>query len=466
MLFSSISFLYLFLPVLLVYYVVPKSWRNHVLLIASLLFYFVGEPVYVTLLIFSSLSDFFHSLYIEKHRGTKKAKIALTSSIAINLGMLGFFKYTDFLIGAVNGLLGTAIPLTGIELPIGISFFTFQTMSYTIDVYRGDAKAERNLATMATFVCLFPQLVAGPIVRYLDVDRELHQRSITLDSLYSGAVRFAVGLGKKVLIANAMGSLCADYRAVTEGSVAFAWVYAAAFALQIYFDFAGYSDMAIGLGRMLGFHFPENFDYPFISSTISEFWRRWHMTLGGWFRDYLYIPLGGNRVSKGRWIFNTAVVWAATGLWHGAAWNFLWWGVYFGVLLVCEKLVWGGLLKKLNGFWRRVYVLPLLLVSFAIFNAANMQQLTGDLKNMIGLGGLDLWSFETGYYLRSYAVLLLAAVVGATPLPKRLWQRFAATKAGQAVSVVAEPLFILAMLLIGTAYLVDGSFNPFLYFRF
>ena len=466
MLFSSISFLYLFLPVLLVYYVVPKSWRNHVLLIASLLFYFVGEPVYVTLLIFSSLSDFFHSLYIEKHRGTKKAKIALTSSIIINLGMLGFFKYTDFLIGAVNGLLGTAIPLTGIELPIGISFFTFQTMSYTIDVYRGDAKAEKNLATMATFVCLFPQLVAGPIVRYLDVDRELHQRSITLDSLYSGAVRFAVGLGKKVLIANAMGSLCADYRAVTEGSVAFAWVYAAAFALQIYFDFSGYSDMAIGLGRMLGFHFPENFDYPFISSTISEFWRRWHMTLGGWFRDYLYIPLGGNRVSRGRWIFNTAVVWAATGLWHGAAWNFLWWGVYFGVLLVCEKLVWGGLLKKLGGFWRRVYVLPLLLVSFAIFNAANMQQLTGDLKNMIGLGGLPLWSFETGYYLRSYAVLLLCAVVGATPLPKRLWQRFAATKAGQAVSVVAEPLFILAMLLIGTAYLVDGSFNPFLYFRF
>ena len=466
MLFSSISFLYLFLPVLLVYYVVPKSWRNHVLLIASLLFYFVGEPVYVLLLVFSSLSDFFHSLYIEKHRGTKKAKIALTSSIAINLGMLGFFKYTDFLIGAVNGLLGTAIPLTGIELPIGISFFTFQTMSYTIDVYRGDAKAEKNLATMATFVCLFPQLVAGPIVRYLDVDRELHQRSITLDSLYSGAVRFAVGLGKKVLIANAMGSLCADYRAVTEGSVAFAWVYAAAFALQIYFDFAGYSDMAIGLGRMLGFNFPENFDYPFISSTISEFWRRWHMTLGGWFRDYLYIPLGGNRVSKGRWIFNTAVVWAATGLWHGAAWNFLWWGVYFGVLLVCEKLVWGGLLKKLNGFWRRVYVLPLLLVSFAIFNAANMQQLTGDLKNMIGLGGLPLWSFETGYYLRSYAVLLLCAVVGATPLPKRLWQRFAATRAGQAVSVVAEPLFILAMLLIGTAYLVDGSFNPFLYFRF
>jgi alginate O-acetyltransferase complex protein AlgI len=268
MLFSSITFLYVFLPVLAVYYLVPQNWRNHVLLIASLLFYFVGEPVYVLLLIVSSLSDFFHSLYIEKHRGTKRAKAALISSIAINLGMLGIFKYTDFLIGAVNGLLGTAIPLTGIELPIGISFFTFQTMSYTIDVYRGNAKAERNLATMATFVCLFPQLVAGPIVRYLDVDRELHQRSITLESLSDGARRFACGLGKKVLIANAMGELCAAFRGATEPSVVFYWVYAAAFALQIYFDFSGYSDMAIGLGKLLGFRFPENFDYPFISTTI------------------------------------------------------------------------------------------------------------------------------------------------------------------------------------------------------
>ena len=466
MLFSSITFLYVFLPVLAVYYVVPKNWRNHVLLISSLLFYFVGEPVYVLLLIVSSLSDFFHGLYIESHRGTKKAKIALISSIAINLGMLGFFKYTDFLIGAVNGLLGTAIPLTGIELPIGISFFTFQTMSYTIDVYRGDAKAERNLATMATFVCLFPQLVAGPIVRYLDVDRELHQRSVTMESLYLGARRFACGLGKKVLIANAMGELCAVFRTVTEPSVAFYWIYAAAFALQIYFDFSGYSDMAIGLGRMFGFHFPENFDYPFISGTISEFWRRWHMTLGGWFRDYLYIPLGGNRVSRGRWIVNTAIVWAATGLWHGAAWNFLLWGVYFGVLLVLEKLVWGGALKKLNGFWRRVYTLPLLLISFVIFNAADMAQLAGDLKAMFGLGGLSLWSFETGYYLRSYAVLLACAVIGAVPLSKQLWQRFAKTKAGSIVSVAAEPLYVLAMLVIATAYLVDGSFNPFLYFRF
>ena len=466
MLFSSITFLYVFLPVLAVYYLVPRNWRNHVLLVASLLFYFVGEPVYVLLLIVSSLSDFFHSLYIEKHRGTKRAKAALISSIAINLGMLGIFKYTDFLIGAVNGLLGTTIPLTGIELPIGISFFTFQTMSYTIDVYRGNAKAERNLATMATFVCLFPQLVAGPIVRYLDVERELHQRSITLESLSDGARRFACGLGKKVLIANAMGELCAAFRGATEPSVVFYWVYAAAFALQIYFDFSGYSDMAIGLGKLLGFRFPENFDYPFLSTTISEFWRRWHMTLGGWFRDYLYIPLGGNRVSRGRWIVNTAIVWAATGLWHGAAWNFLLWGLYFGVLLVLEKLVWGGALQKLNGFWKRVYTLPLLLVSFVIFNAADMAQLAGDLKAMFGLGGLPLWSFETGYHLRSYALLLLCAVIGALPLCKKAWQRFAATRAGSAVSVVAEPLYVMVLLVIATAYLVDGSFNPFLYFRF
>ncbi|MBE6970770.1 MAG: MBOAT family protein [Ruminococcaceae bacterium] len=466
MLFSSISFLYLFLPVLLVYYAVPVRWRNHVLLIASVFFYFVGEPVYVLLLVVSSLSDFFHSLYIESHRGTKGAKIALISSIVINLGMLGFFKYTDFLIGAVNTLLGTAIPLTGVELPIGISFFTFQTMSYTIDVYRGEAKAEKNLATLATFVCLFPQLVAGPIVRYVDVAAELHERHIKREDLYHGALRFACGLGKKVLIANAMGALCADFRATVQPSVVFYWVYAAAFALQIYFDFSGYSDMAIGLGRLFGFRFPENFDYPFISTSITEFWRRWHMTLGGWFRDYLYIPLGGNRVSRGRWIVNTAIVWAATGLWHGAAWNYLWWGVYFGVLLVLEKLVWGKWMQKRSATLRYVYTLPLLLISFVIFNAANMAQLTGDLRAMFGLAGLPLWSFETGYYLRSYAVLLLCALVGATPLPKKAWQWYAYGEKESVLTLVAEPLYVLAMLLISTAYLVDGSFNPFLYFRF
>ena len=466
MLFSSISFLYLFLPALALYYIVPQKWRNYVLLAASLLFYFVGEPVYVLLLLFSSLSDYAHSLYIEKHRGTKGAKWALISSIVINLGMLFFFKYTDFLIGAVNGLVGTKIPLTGVELPIGISFFTFQTMSYTIDVYRGDARAERNLATMATFVCLFPQLVAGPIVRYTDVSRELHTRRITLDEFYLGVGRFAVGLGKKVLIANALGEFCTLFRASADPSVAFYWAYGAAFALQIYFDFAGYSDMAIGLGHMLGFHFPENFDYPFISQSVTEFWRRWHMTLGGWFRDYLYIPLGGNRVSRGRWIFNVMVVWAATGLWHGAAWNFLWWGLYFGVLLVLEKLVLGPVLKKVGAPVRYLYMLPVLLVSFIIFNASGLGQLTGDLKALFGLSGLPLWSFDTGYYLRSYGLLLVIAVVGATPLMKKLWTHIVETKPGAAAATVAEPAFVLGMLLLTTAHLVDGSFNPFLYFRF
>ena len=466
MLFSSISFLYLFLPALALYYIVPQRWRNYVLLVASLLFYFVGEPVYVLLLLFSSLSDYAHSLYIEKHRGTKKAKGALISSIIINLGMLFFFKYTDFLIGAVNSLAGTNIPLTGVELPIGISFFTFQTMSYTIDVYRGDAHAERNLATMATFVCLFPQLVAGPIVRYTDVSRELHTRRTTLDGFYLGVRRFAVGLGKKVLIANALGEFCTLFRASTDQSVAFYWIYGAAFSLQIYFDFAGYSDMAIGLGHMLGFHFPENFDYPFISQSVTEFWRRWHMTLGGWFRDYLYIPLGGNRVSRGRWIFNVMVVWAATGLWHGAAWNFLWWGLYFGVFLVLEKLVLSRVLKKVWAPVRYLYMLPVLLVSFIIFNASGLGQLTGDLRALFGLSGLPLWSFDTGYYVQSYGLLLLIAVVGATPLMKKLWARITETKPGAAAATVAEPVFVLVMLLLTTAHLVDGSFNPFLYFRF
>ncbi len=466
MLFSSISFLYLFLPALVLYYIVPAAWRNNVLLVASLLFYFVGEPVYVLLLLISSLSDYAHSLYIEKRRGTPKAKAALISSIVINLGMLFFFKYTDFLIGGLNGLLGTKIPLTGVELPIGISFFTFQTMSYTIDVYRGQAHAERNLATMATFVCLFPQLVAGPIVRYTDVSRELHTRQITLDALYLGVRRFAVGLGKKVIIANALGEFCTLFRASTDLSVTFYWAYGAAFALQIYFDFAGYSDMAIGLGHMLGFRFPENFDYPFISQSVTEFWRRWHMTLGGWFRDYLYIPLGGNRVSRGRWIVNVMVVWAATGLWHGAAWNFLWWGLYFGVLLVLEKLVLGPMLKKVGAPVRYLYMLPVLVVSFIIFNASGLGQLTGDLKALFGLSGLPLWSFDTAYYLRSYGWLLVMAVVGATPAVKRLWIRVSETKAGAAAATVIEPVFVLVMMLLTTAHLVDGSFNPFLYFRF
>ena len=349
MLFSSITFLYRFLPaVLLLYAVMPRRGKNAVLLAASLIFYFWGEPKYTILLLISSLSDYLHGLYIESHRGQPSAKIALVSSVVINLLMLGVFKYLDFFIGTANTLLGTTIPQPGLKLPIGISFFTFQTMSYSIDVYRGDAKAEKNLLSFATYVCLFPQLVAGPIVRYTDVSAELSGRKLTLDRFALGARRFAVGLGKKVLIANLLGELCAVYAGAEAKTVLFAWLNALAWMLQVYYDFSGYSDMAIGLGHMLGFTFPENFNYPFCSRTITEFWRRWHMTLSGWFRDYVYIPLGGSRVSTAKWVRNVMTVWLLTGLWHGAAWNFVAWGVLYGLLLILEKKLLAPYLEKLG----------------------------------------------------------------------------------------------------------------------
>ena len=464
MVFSSVSFLYVFLPIVLaLYFLVPKMLKNYVLLISSLFFYFVGEPIYVILLVVSSISDFFHSIYIEPRRGTRAAKVALISSIVINLAMLGFFKYTDFFIGSFNSLFGTAIPLTGVELPIGISFFTFQTMSYTIDVYLGNARADRNLATFATFVCLFPQLIAGPIVRYTDISEELQDRKHNLDNLYLGIRRFVFGLAKKVLIADAMGKLCDIFRA-SEASVVFYWLYAVAVSLQIYFDFSGYSDMAIGLGRIFGFSFPENFDYPFISRSITEFWRRWHMTLGGWFRDYLYIPLGGNRVGKLRWFINIGIVWAATGLWHGAAWNFVLWGVLFGVLLILEKLFLLRLLKKAGSLISHIYVLTVVAFSFVLFSAADMGQLVSDFKGLFG--GAPLWSADTGYYLKSYAVLLTAAVIGAMPFVKKYALRLTETNVGKKIATVAEPIIICLLLATVTAYMVDGSFSPFLYFRF
>lgn len=463
MLFSSISFLYVFLPVTLAcYYIAPKRLKNYVLLIASLVFYFFGEQLYTLLLVFSSLSDYAHSLFIEKYRGTKRAKAALISSIVVNLGMLCLFKYADFAVTTVNGIFGTALPLPGIPLPIGISFFTFQTMSYTIDVYRGRVRAQKNLGTLATFVCLFPQLVAGPIVRYSDVERELESRSVTLDDAAAGARRFVVGLGKKVLIANAMGEFCAVFRASGEKSVLFYWLYAIAYMLQIYFDFSGYSDMAIGLGRLFGFNFPENFDYPYISRSITEFWRRWHMTLGGWFRDYVYIPLGGNRGSKAQWLRNIAIVWLLTGLWHGAAWNFVAWGAMFGILLIIEKLWLGRIIEKAPRIVQHLYVLPLLTVSFVIFNGDGIAGAFSDIAAMFGGGGLPLSSFETLYYLRSYAVLIAAAILACLPLGRRLYERVKTAR----IMTVLEPLFVALIITAVTAQLIDGSFNPFLYFRF
>ena len=463
MLFSGATFLYAFLPVVLLLYAIAPGVKakNYVLLIASLVFYFFGEPVYVLLLVFSSISDWLHSIYIEKHRGERKAKIALISSIVINLGMLGFFKYTDFLIGTVNAILGTSIPKTGVPLPIGISFFTFQTMSYTIDVYRGRAHAQKDLGTMATFVCLFPQLIAGPIVRYVDVAAELEDRKYTLEGLALGIRRFAFGMGKKVLIANVMGELTQIFRDSGDKSVLFYWLYAVAYALQIYFDFSGYSDMAIGLGAMFGFKFPENFNYPYISKSITEFWRRWHMTLGGWFRDYVYIPLGGNRTTKLKWLRNIAIVWILTGAWHGAEWNFVLWGVMFGVLLIVEKLWLGKVLEKLPAFFSHLYVLILVVLSFVIFNAAGLKGVVSDLGGLFGVGGIPLVSSEAVYYLRSYAVAIAVAVIGATPIPKLLYNKLT-----EAPKVVLEPLATGVLLVLSTALIINGSFNPFLYFRF
>ncbi len=462
MLFSSVSFLYIFLPIVLIlYFIVPQKWRNGVLLISSLLFYFFGEPIYVSLLIISSLSDYFHSLYIESHRGTKSAKFALISSLIVNLGMLGFFKYADFFLGSINTALGINIPLFGVELPVGISFFTFQTMSYTIDVYRGKAKAERNLASFATFVCLFPQLVAGPIVRYTDISRELHSRKETLEDVYLGIRRFVIGLGKKILIANTMAEFCAHFRE-SQASVGFYWLYAIAFCIQAYFDFSGYSDMAIGIGRIFGFRFPENFNYPFISKSISEFWRRWHMTMGGWFRDYVYIPLGGSRCSKGRWLFNTCVVWAVTGLWHGAAWSFVLWGLFFAIVMVVEKLFLGKYLEKLPNYLRHIYTMFLFLVSMIIFNAESVGQVFSDLKGFFGGG--PLWSADTTYYLRDYAVVFILGIIGSTPLCKNLWGKV--SDRCKVLSAVAEPIYIALILIAVTACLLNGSLNPFMYFRF
>ena len=461
MLFSGITFLYYFLPFTALYFIIPKKWRNLFLLLASLFFYFSGEPIYTLLLIFSSVSDYLHGLYIEKHRGEKSARIALISAIIINLLMLGVFKYTDFFIETLNSVLGFSIPLLNIRLPIGISFFTFQTMSYTIDVYRGDAHAQKNLSTFATYVCLFPQLIAGPIVRYRDISRELEERKSTLSSVSDGIRRFCVGLGKKVLIANVLGEFCASFTASDEKSVLFYWFNTIFFALQIYFDFSGYSDMAIGLGKMFGFNFPENFNYPFISRSISEFWRRWHMTMGGWFRDYVYIPLGGNRVSGIKWIRNILIVWALTGIWHGAQWNFVLWGVFFGIILALEKLWFGKVLDRLPALLKHVYTLIIIIISFAIFNANGLMGVLEDFRAMFGGANLPFINESLIYNLSSYGLIFAVSVFACTPLPKKVWAKITKYTRGY-----LEPVFCGVILIISTAFIINGSFNPFLYFRF
>lgn len=463
MVFSSIEFLYVFLPVtLLCYFLAPEKIKNTVLLFFSLLFYWWGEPKYTILMLFTITFCFVAGRLVENKQGTREGKAILFISVAVPLGLLAVFKYSDFFIGTINSVFSIDIPLLKLSLPIGISFYTFQALSYVVDVYRGDVPAQKNWISLANYVVLFPQLIAGPIVRYTTVAEDLVYRTHTGEKVALGIRRFIYGLGKKVLIANLLGSLCAAYRDSGDPSVLYAWVYAIAFSLQIYFDFSAYSDMAIGLGKILGFRFLENFDYPYISKSITEFWRRWHISLGSWFRDYVYIPLGGNRVKPTRQIFNILVVWCLTGFWHGAGWTFMSWGLYFGVLLIIEKLFLKKRLEKAPSFLQHFYVIFLVVISFVIFNADTFSQAFSDLKIMFFATELPWYSADTFYNLKSYGVLLIIALLGATPLPKVIGKKIESTR----LATLLEPLCLGVILIACTAYLVDGSFNPFLYFRF
>ena len=460
MLFSSLIFLYAFLPcTLLAYFLTPRRGKNPVLLLASLLFYAWGEPRYLILILLNILLGFTAGLGIHRFRGRLLGRLFLLTSVAGSLGLLCCFKYGDFFLSAINGALGISLPLWRLALPVGISFYTFQILSYTIDLYRGDVEVQRNPVSFALYVALFPQLIAGPIVRYRDVAQELQERKHSTAMAYEGACRFLVGLGKKVILANNLGLLCQSYRSSADPTVLFAWLSALGFFLQIYYDFSGYSDMAIGLGRILGFHFPENFRYPYCSRSVTEFWRRWHMTLGALFRDYVYIPLGGNRTGKLRWMGNILLVWCLTGLWHGAGWNFLLWGLFYAILLLGEKLWYGPFLAK-RPWFSHIYLLLSVLLGFVLFQGGSLEQSWGDFRAMLGAGSIPTVSRESLYALRNHGVLLILGALGATPLPGRLYQRW--SKGLQWI----EPLLLALLLLLCTAYLVDGSFNPFLYLRF
>ena len=462
MVFSSILFLFRFMPAAFaIYYLVPRRFKNFTLLVLSLIFYSWGEAKYFPIMIASIVVDYTASGLIESHRDNKLiCRLGLIYSMVFNLGMLGFFKYTNFFVGNLNALFGLSLPTISFVLPLGISFYTFQTMSYTIDVYLGKVKAERNFIDFGAFVVLFPQLIAGPIVRYTDINRELKERQINLPQIQDGIKLFILGLGSKVLIANNVGALWTEIEAIGAGegflsiSTPLAWMAVLAYSLQIYFDFSGYSLMAIGLGKMLGFEFPKNFDFPYISRSFTEFWRRWHMTLGSWFREYLYIPLGGNRVSKPRLYFNLFVVWAATGFWHGASWNFVFWGLFFFVFLVIERMGFRQFLDR-HRIFSHVYVIFFLLLSWALFAVTDLGML-GDLftRMFVPMGGVD-WI----YYLRNYIVVFILGTVLSTPALKGLYLRLEKNN-------VFCLIFFGAIFLASTAYLVDATYNPFLYFRF
>ena len=466
MVFSSTIFLCVYLPlVLLGYYICPKKGRNLFLLIVSLVFYAWGEPKYVFLMIFSILVNYIFGRLMDKHRENKKRmKLLLVLSVVIDLGLLSVFKYTDFIITNVNAIFGANFDLLNIALPIGISFYTFQAMSYTIDVYRNDVRVQKNLIDFGMYITMFPQLIAGPIVRYADVQDQLADRSVTTADFSEGIMRFVVGLGKKVLLANQMGAVWSEIYALGgDVSALMAWTGAIAYTFQIYFDFSGYSDMAIGLGRMFGFKFPENFRYPYQSVSITDFWRRWHITLSTWFKEYLYIPLGGNRRGLARQALNLLIVWSLTGFWHGAGWNFVMWGLYYFVILFIEKLFLLKALDKLPKFFRHVYALVLIIIGWVIFASDDVSVLLPYLGSMFGangaIGGMDV------YTLLTKAVLLIICCVASTELPKKLFLS-AAGAMNEKAAFTLKSVLMIALLALSMILLIGDSYNPFLYFRF
>ena len=466
MVFSSLLFLFMYLPVvLLIYYATPLKYRNLFLFFANLVFYGWGEPVYVTLMLFSTIVDYTCGYMINKYR-TKNKKIAKTfliASVVVNLSLLGFFKYAGFIANTLNVAIPFLnLPVIEVALPIGISFYTFQTMSYSIDVYRNDAPVQKNIITFGTYVALFPQLIAGPIVRYKDIAYQLDHRKETLNDFTKGVRLFCIGLGKKILLANQMGLMWDSIRETGEvngwlGS----WIGIIAYSFQIYFDFSGYSDMACGLGNMLGFEFLKNFDYPYISKSITEFWRRWHISLGTWFREYVYIPLGGNRKGPYRQILNLLIVWFLTGFWHGAAFNYMIWGLYFGLILIIEKLVLKKWLDKAPAFVQHIYSLFLILIGWAIFFFEDIKQLGLFITNMFAFSGAVIGE-KVISILISYAPLLVIAAIASTPLMLSLYKKIK----NKNVRIVIDTLFCMFVLFVCTASLVNQSYNPFIYFRF
>lgn len=465
MLFTSISFLYYFLPALIIiYFITPKKYKNIILLIASLLFYLYGEPKYVFLMIAEIIIAYIGAILIDKYKN--QSKNILITTLFIHVFLLIIFKYTDFIIQTINDISNANIKLLNIALPIGISFYTFQIISYVIDVYNGKVKVQKKLINLATYVSLFPQLVAGPIVRYQTVEKELDDRVHSFNNFAYGIRRFSIGLAKKVLIANALGELCNKAFALNETTIIFYWIFGISYMLQLYFDFSAYSDMAIGLGRIFGFNFPENFNYPYISKSITEFWRRWHISLSTWFKDYVYIPLGGNRDGKYKQIRNILIVWLLTGIWHGANWTFLIWGLLFGIILIIEKIFLNKFMEKLPSFIRRIYVLFIVMILFIIFNSDNMQVALTNIKGLFGMNGEVFINDYTLHYLKSYLPILIIALFGATPFIKTLIDKLRKNRYVNNIINILEPIFIVMILFVVTSYLIDNSYNPFLYFRF